>query len=183
MQDDEPGDELPCCSSLCLSCPVWLHQVKRYGSKYSSAVLVGALMVLVHVMTNGQAGGGANKNTSKQSWSAVVHNDGYFTLWTLCVVSLASLAVYYMFRTDSGGADQYDGNSSSGGFYSRWSYSYHVPTDEIGEPVECGAVGLANLGNSCYMSASLQCLNSVFSLRQLFSNDSLWRITLSPNRC
>ena len=162
-----------------VSKPSFLHQMTRslHGWKYSSAVLVGVLMLLVHVLAHGrgQADGGPagiNNNTSKHPWSAVVHNDGYFTLWTLCVVAVASLAVYYMFWTDSGGADQYDGNSSSGGFYSRWSYSYHVPTDEIGEPVECGTVGLANLGNSCYMSASLQCMNSVFSLRQLFLDEN-----------
>lgn len=34
--------------------------------------------------------------------------------------------------------------------------------------VEVGQIGLANLGNTCYMNASLQCLSNIRRLRDYF---------------
>ena len=92
-------------------------------------------------------------------------------LWTGAVVGLGTLSVYYMFYTDSDSLDSASGGGS--GFYSSPFYPWRpsVPKDTLEEPVESGAVGLANLGNSCYMSASLQCLNSVPALRQFFLDE------------
>lgn len=44
--------------------------------------------------------------------------------------------------------------------------SFDVPTR--GRPVQTGAVGLQNLGNTCFMNSSLQCLSSIPGLRQYF---------------
>ena len=96
---------------------------------------------------------------------AIAMNNFDLYAWTIFVILLASVAVYYMFFLDNDGSS----NDGSRYYYSPWRP--RVPKDESGTPLEPGAIGLANLGNSCYMSASLQCLNSVFTLRKLFLDD------------
>mmetsp|Transcript_38868 Transcript_38868/g.91496 ORF Transcript_38868/g.91496 Transcript_38868/m.91496 type:complete len:920 (+) Transcript_38868:303-3062(+) len=43
-----------------------------------------------------------------------------------------------------------------------------VPT--TGTPAEVGAVGLQNLGNTCFMNSSLQCLSNVPAMREYFTS-------------
>jgi ubiquitin C-terminal hydrolase len=38
----------------------------------------------------------------------------------------------------------------------------------VGKPVRSGACGIVNLGNTCYMGSTIQCLNSVKAFRSLF---------------
>merc|ERR1711871_1817588 len=52
------------------------------------------------------------------------------------------------------------------------SWSLSLLSDLDGEPLEDGVCGLYNLGNSCYMNASIQCLNSVVPLRDLIRQKS-----------
>jgi Ca2+-binding EF-hand superfamily protein len=53
------------------------------------------------------------------------------------------------------------------------AYKHRVP----------GVVGLKNMGNTCYMNASLQCLSACRLLREYFLQESLWShdLNTSPN--
>ena len=107
-----------------------------------------------------------HNSTFTEYLSTMIENYGDLYLWTAAVLILASLAVYYMFFADSDfGIGSGGGGDGSGGFYNPWNYL--ALKDETGKPIELGAVGLTNLGNSCYMSATLQCLNSVPLLRDV----------------
>lgn len=54
-------------------------------------------------------------------------------------------------------------------FSSTRNYDEDVPT--VGTPMTKGAVGLQNLGNTCFMNSSIQCLSSVADLRDYFTSD------------
>ena len=43
-----------------------------------------------------------------------------------------------------------------------------MPRVYTGTPVQLGAVGLVNLGNTCYMNSVLQCLSNTQLLRTYF---------------
>jgi len=49
------------------------------------------------------------------------------------------------------------------------SMSADVPS--VGEPVQRGAVGLQNLGNTCFMNSSIQCLANIPPLREYFVSE------------
>ncbi|CAE8585195.1 unnamed protein product, partial [Polarella glacialis] len=61
----------------------------------------------------------------------------------------------------------YAGSSSAtgGGGYGGGSLS---DVTSVGEPPQRGAVGLQNLGNTCFMNSSLQCLSNIPALREYF---------------
>lgn len=63
-----------------------------------------------------------------------------------------------------------------------WSLPLWSTKDLHGEPLEEGVCGLYNLGNSCYMSASIQCLNAVPPLREIVRHDDCLRWVNEDNR-
>jgi len=139
----------------------WILKVITYVIGTTVAVGSFAMVCFVATQENGAA------EIQEYITTSDLWKNADITLWTLGVIVFASVAVYFMFVSDS---DTDGGNGNGNGYYyNLWRPS--VPKDELGQPKENGAVGLANLGNSCYMSASLQCLNSVYSLRELFLDE------------
>ncbi|CAE7198598.1 UBP5 [Symbiodinium necroappetens] len=58
--------------------------------------------------------------------------------------------------------------SSGSGYYSSYNSYSSADVPMVGEPIQRGAVGLQNLGNTCFMNSSIQCLSNIPQLREYF---------------
>jgi len=63
-----------------------------------------------------------------------------------------------------------DDNDTSGGHFSYGASSSSADVPSIGTPIQRGVVGLQNLGNTCFMNSSLQCLSNIPPLREYFTS-------------
>jgi len=59
-------------------------------------------------------------------------------------------------------------------------YSLQSDLPTTGRPVQKGAAGLQNLGNTCFMNSSIQCLSNIPALREYFTSDC-YKSTLNPS--
>ena len=98
----------------------------------------------------------------------------FFFLLILGALSIAILSLVWHEKSDT--------DSWSSDLWSMPLWSPTVLTDLPGEPIENGVCGLFNLGNSCYMSASVQCLNSVVQLRDLIRQEGSLDLINEDNR-
>ncbi|CAE7604320.1 UBP11 [Symbiodinium natans] len=58
--------------------------------------------------------------------------------------------------------------SSGSGYYSSSYQNSSADVPMVGEAIQRGAVGLQNLGNTCFMNSSIQCLSNIPKLREYF---------------
>eukprot|EP00435_Cladocopium_sp_Y103_P018377 s2055_g4.t1 len=68
--------------------------------------------------------------------------------------------------------------ATSSGYPSYPSYPPSSDITSVGEPIQRGVVGLQNLGNTCFMNSSLQCLSNIPQLREYFL-DGAYKETLN----
>lgn len=54
---------------------------------------------------------------------------------------------------------------------SSYTYNFSADVPTVGEPIQRGVVGLQNLGNTCFMNSSIQCLSNIPQLREYFLKD------------
>lgn len=94
------------------------------------------------------------------------------SFFSLLILGALSVACFLMFWHERSESDSWS--------ITLWSPT--VLTDLPGEPIEDGVCGLYNLGNSCYMSASVQCLNSVVQLRDLIREEGSLDLINGKNR-
>eukprot|EP00931_Biecheleriopsis_adriatica_P074322 TRINITY_DN48405_c0_g1_i1.p1 TRINITY_DN48405_c0_g1~~TRINITY_DN48405_c0_g1_i1.p1 ORF type:complete len:949 (+),score=190.68 TRINITY_DN48405_c0_g1_i1:116-2962(+) len=66
------------------------------------------------------------------------------------------------------------GTSSGAGYGSSYSSTMYGGAEvQVGAPIQRGVVGLQNLGNTCFMNSSIQCLSNIPPLRDYFLSKDL----------
>ncbi|CAJ1444690.1 unnamed protein product [Effrenium voratum] len=85
----------------------------------------------------------------------------------------------WSYREDSTSAVETYGTSTTAGYSSNWLASSASDVPVVGEPIQRGAVGLQNLGNTCFMNSSIQCLSNIPQLREFFLTGT-YKAALNP---